>query len=552
MRTVCLTLGRLGAALDVGRGVRTRPDWNDSALLTGYPRILALLADLDITATFFVEGWSLLHYPAHVADLLERGHEVALHGWAHEKWSRLAPGEEERLLGDGLAALTSAGVTVPGFRAPHGVLSGQSSDLLAALGFRYDSSLLTEDDQPAGRLRPLRGDLVNIPFTWPMVDEWQYRRDRPPTPDQLATEWLYQVEHRTDELTTLVVHPHVSGVLDDRYAALERVLGALADDPDVRVCRAADLLAPRSEPGPPPVDAPPDRWIPYLRARGALAGPPWRWGPQETLAGGVSCEAVRVGDVVVKRPRELLAVAGHWPADRDRVLAEGVAMGRFPGLAPAVVDLDEPNLVLTMAFVGGEVWRDQLLAGIVDLDVVRATATALREVHATEPGELATADGARRFDELRLSPYFGGIDGTAEVVRRLRETTTHLIHGDYSPKNILVRRGGPDPDFTVLDWEVACAGDPVFDVAFLLTHLVAKSVHLPAHAEAFASGCAAFVDEYGELDEHWLATVLGALLLARVDGLSRLSYLDDRARAEIRGFARSMLDEGGPLPWHRR
>ncbi|MGB3437670.1 MAG: phosphotransferase, partial [Actinophytocola sp.] len=135
------------------------------------------------------------------------------------------------------------------------------------------------------------------------------------------------------------------------------------------------------------------------------------------------------------------------------------------------------------------------------------------------------------------------------VVERLRSTTTHLIHGDYSPKNILVRRGGSDPDVTVLDWEVACAGDPVFDLAFLLTHLVAKSVHLPARTEELRAACALFAGTYGPVDDDWLARVLGATLLARVDGLSPLPYLDEQRRAQVRTLGTALVREGGPLPW---
>jgi peptidoglycan/xylan/chitin deacetylase (PgdA/CDA1 family)/tRNA A-37 threonylcarbamoyl transferase component Bud32 len=544
MRTVCLTFDHLGSALEVGRGGRVRPDWDDPGLLVGFPRILRLLEELGLPGTFFIEGWSLLHYPEHVADLLDRGHEVALHGWVHERWSGLGPAEEERLLGDGLAALEYVGVTAPGFRAPHGVLSPHSRDLLAALGFRYDSSLLADDDEPPGRIRPLAEDLVNIPFRWPMVDAWQYRlRERPLRPDELAREWLDLVAGATDDapLVTLVIHPHVSGVAGDRYAAVESVLRTIAADPEVRVVGAGELLD--AQPATPPLDAPAERWVPYLRRRGALTSSPWTWGPRTTLLGGVSCEAVRVGDLVVKRPRALLAVPGHWPADRGRILAEAAAMGRFPGLAPAVVDLDEANLVLTMAFAGGEVWRDQLMAGEVDLDVVSRAAAALREIHAADPAGIG---GAERFDELRLAPYFGPLDGVEHVVGRLRASTEHLIHGDYSPKNILVR---PGAELTVLDWEVACAGDPMFDLGFLLTHLVAKSVHLPAHAERLREACRVFLAGYGAVDEGWLAEVLGALLLARVDGLSPLSYLDSAARDTVRGIAKELLHAGGPLPW---
>lgn len=288
-------------------------------------------------------------------------------------------------------------------------------------------------------------------------------------------------------------------------------------------------------------------WAAYLRGRG-LDVPPGA--PVEELPGGVSYVTLRVGDLVVKRPRALLAVAEPWPAATDRVLHEAAALRRFPGLAPPVLDLDEAGLVLTLGFAAGENWKDQLLAGHVDPAVAGLAGAALHRVHAAA---LDGVDGRDRFEQLRLSPYFGPLPAAlpalaaelAAVTRRLRATRTHLVHGDYSPKNVLVR---PGPEITVLDWEVACAGDPAFDVAFLLAHLVAKSVHRPADADRLDAAAAAFLAAYGPVDRDWLGRLLGALLLARTDGLSPLGYLDDRGRAAVRARGSALLS-GGDLPW---
>jgi|SRR5829696_5137973 len=181
------------------------------------------------------------------------------------------------------------------------------------------------------------------------------------------------------------------------------------------------------------------------------------------------------------------------------------------------------------------------MSGDVDTGIAMRAGRALREIHAGDPAGLD--GGAPRFEQLRLAPYFTGL-GVDHVVERLRATRTHLVHGDFSPKNILVGR-----DLTVLDWEVACAGDPVFDVAFALAHLVAKSVHLPAHREPLLTACRCLLAGYGPgLDEPWLAELLGALLLARVDGMSRLTYLSAGARSTVRDLARSLLAGGRP-PW---
>lgn len=314
-------------------------------------------------------------------------------------------------------------------------------------------------------------------------------------------------------------------------------------------------------PEPPPVGAPAAAWIPYLVGRGTLTRPASPV-PAAALTGGVSYEVARVGDVVVKRPRPLLDVPGHWPADPRRALAEADAMARFPAFAPPVLDVDAAELVVTIGFVDGVTWRDDLLRGHVDEVVARRVAAALREIHAVpfatipavHSGELLRAP--QRFEELRLTPYFAPLRDTvpeaaaavADVADRLRATRTHLVHGDYSPKNVLV---GPGRVVTVLDWEVASLGDPVFDLAFLLTHLVAKAEHVPAARAALLDAVDATLDEYGPVDRAWLARVLGALLLARVAGLSRLTYLGDAARAAVRALGTRLVREEGAAPWER-
>jgi peptidoglycan/xylan/chitin deacetylase (PgdA/CDA1 family) len=246
--TVCLTFDHLGSAQRIGQGALNRPDPEDAGATIGYPRILRLLDELDVRGSFFVEGWSLLHYPNQIAQLLERGHEVALHGWVHERWSQLPAGEQERLLSDGLAALQLSGVRVAGFRAPHGYLAPETPGLLAELGFAFDSSLLGPSDAPPQRPRPLGGGLVNVPFSWPMVDAWQYKiRPDVLTPAQLAQAWLeLAVPNGPDEpqrVVTLVAHPHLSGVATDAFTAFEDVVRVLAADPRVRLRRVGDVAS---------------------------------------------------------------------------------------------------------------------------------------------------------------------------------------------------------------------------------------------------------------------------------------------------------------------
>jgi thiamine kinase-like enzyme len=119
-----------------------------------------------------------------------------------------------------------------------------------------------------------------------------------------------------------------------------------------------------------------------------------------------------------------------------------------------------------------------------------------------------------------------------------------FVHGDYSPKNILV---GVDGRW-VIDFEVVHFGDPVFDVAFMLNHLLLKSLHRPELAGALRRCAAVFLGGYGataptELipEGRYLCGHLGCLMLARVDGKSPAEYLSVQEREQARVLARRLL-----------
>jgi aminoglycoside phosphotransferase (APT) family kinase protein len=151
----------------------------------------------------------------------------------------------------------------------------------------------------------------------------------------------------------------------------------------------------------------------------------------------------------------------------------------------------------------------------------------------------------RYFESLRLEPYYeytaARIPASARFIGRLlaetRQVRVALVHGDYSPKNVLVTPGG----MLLLDHEVSHIGDPAFDVGFGLTHLLSKGNHLRNRLDAFASAAARFWHTYqvtslaaqwtSGLEKRSISHTL-ACLLARVGGRSPLEYLDERARTD--------------------
>jgi peptidoglycan/xylan/chitin deacetylase (PgdA/CDA1 family) len=129
-----------------------------------------------------------------------------------------------RLLHDGSAALGRIGLRPKGFRAPGGERGKHTIPLLQALGFRYDSS--TDADDRTTRPGLLAPGLAHIPWRPEMVDFIQYLRHpvRPRTPAELEAMWKSALDGLQDDTITLVIHAFVSGVDDERFIVVRRVL----------------------------------------------------------------------------------------------------------------------------------------------------------------------------------------------------------------------------------------------------------------------------------------------------------------------------------------
>jgi 5-methylthioribose kinase len=267
--------------------------------------------------------------------------------------------------------------------------------------------------------------------------------------------------------------------------------------------------------------------------------------PAEPLTGGVSSDIWKVelaqGTVCVKRALPRLRVAQVWeaPVSRNRFecLWMETAAHIVPGITPKVLAADESG-IFAMAYLDpGEhpLWKAELAAGQASAAFAARVGDALVRIHA---GTANRSDIAARFPTdasfhaIRLEPYLIAT-GRAhpELAPRLAElaaTTAGrkiaLVHGDVSPKNILAGPLGP----VLLDAECAWYGDPAFDLAFCLNHLLLKCLWVPAARESFLKCFDAFADSYlsgveWEMPEELearAAALLPGLLLARVDGKS--------------------------------
>lgn len=303
-----------------------------------------------------------------------------------------------------------------------------------------------------------------------------------------------------------------------------------------------------------------------LRGMGLLAAGDLASGAP--LSGGVSSDIWRVdlagGPVCVKRALPKLRVASEWRAPVIRSIYEARWMRRgaaaAPGAVPVLLGQDEETGTLAMQYLPPErypIWKLELRDGRADPGFARAVAATLARIHAVtaaDPdvaGEFAT-DGI--FYDLRLEPYLLAAarahPGSAASLRRLVQVTSGtkraMVHGDISPKNILVGPGGP----VFLDAECAWWGDPAFDLAFCLNHLLLKCLWTPPAAGAFLGcfdalsatylGSVTWEDPAGL--EQRSARLLPGLLLARVDGKAPVEYLTrERDKDHVRRFACAML-----------
>ena len=308
----------------------------------------------------------------------------------------------------------------------------------------------------------------------------------------------------------------------------------------------------------------PEEVLQFLRThRLAAAG---ETPPADALAGGVSSDIWRVHAagrpaIVVKRALARLRVAQLWEAPLERNRFERrwleTANAIVPGVAPKVLAGDDRGCFAMEYLPGLPVWKAELRAGRAEAAFAGDVGRKLCAIHnaTARRGDLAAAFATdASFHAIRLEPY---LLATAKIhvslekqlqalAARTAQTRLALVHGDVSPKNILVGPQGP----VFLDAECAWYGDPAFDLAFCLNHLLLKGLWVPAQRAAFLGCFDALAAEYlAGVDweqpaalEARTATLLPGLLLARVDGKSPVEYLTSEPdKDQVRDFAGRFL-----------
>jgi len=277
------------------------------------------------------------------------------------------------------------------------------------------------------------------------------------------------------------------------------------------------------------------------------------------LTGGVSNRTLLVqrqgGEAwVVKQALAKLRVAVDWFSSPERIHREAAGLRDVarllpPHAVPTLIFEDEADHLLAMSAVPQphDNWKNMLLAGNLSLAHVQQFGELLGLLH-RESSRDATLLAARFddrtfFESLRLEPYYAytatqvpqATSFLHELIAAMPDRRFALVHGDYSPKNILVYQAS----LVLLDYEVIHWGDPAFDLGFSLTHLLSKAHHLVDQRQAFAAAAAHYWHAYqktlGDLPwattlDAWAVRHTLACLLARVAGRSPLEYFSAAER----------------------
>ena len=240
---VSVTFDNLGEASDLERGwwPEDEPLGQHFSVTRALPRVLEALDEAGLRATFFVEGLNAEIYPETLADLDARGHEVACHGWRHERWAGLDPATERDRLQRSVEGMRALGLQPAGFRPPGGELTEATPALLRELWFTYCSPA---EGTPTGGMPAL-------PFRWPLLDAYHYlphfadmRGAEEPLPPQRLRETVLAALEEPHGHLALLFHPFLADT-DERVQVIRDVLArvrALVDEGAVTCAPCRELV----------------------------------------------------------------------------------------------------------------------------------------------------------------------------------------------------------------------------------------------------------------------------------------------------------------------
>jgi aminoglycoside phosphotransferase (APT) family kinase protein len=319
----------------------------------------------------------------------------------------------------------------------------------------------------------------------------------------------------------------------------------------------------------------PDNLMDYLCQTGRLSSAEAAKSHVEMLSGGVSNVVMRVSvpgrqDFVVKQSRAQLRTQADWFSQPERIWRERDVLDVLsrvtpPGVVPQRLFEDRDNYLFAMEAIPREhiVWKSALLNGEVDPAIASRLGEILAVIHSRTMNDANLRErlGDRTiFDELRLDPFYRYMAQRQAELRPALEclidetmaTTTCLVLGDFSPKNILLvpSESGSDgqrPRLVLVDFETGHFGDPAFDLGFFLSHLLLKTIKHARQADEFVAMVREFWTAYregmtpGADSERRTVCHLVACMKARVDGKSTVDYLTSEGQTLVREVTREWL-----------
>ncbi|MCF8452871.1 MAG: aminoglycoside phosphotransferase family protein [Pedobacter sp.] len=271
----------------------------------------------------------------------------------------------------------------------------------------------------------------------------------------------------------------------------------------------------------------------------------------EHLSGGVSCRVWKISvnndRWVIKQALEKLDVKADWFSDVERIHREHEVMKQLELVIPdsnipKILHVDYVNHIymMTCAEEGVQTWKECLMDGVFNAETAKSAADILSLIHSQshkiDEQVKAKFSDQKYFIQLRIDPFHRFLinkypELSTEInalIEELTEQKTCLVHGDFSPKNMLVEKSGR---IVLIDYEVAHWGNPVFDLAYCLGHLMLKTWHLKK-PEQILKLISVFITNYkGQVSN--LLPHLGLMLLARMDGKSPVNYIQDETLKQI-------------------
>ena len=301
--------------------------------------------------------------------------------------------------------------------------------------------------------------------------------------------------------------------------------------------------------------------VAYLNGRGVIQGP----AKVEVLTGGVSNVVLgvksRAKDLVLKQALPQLRVATVWKVDQRRSIVEAIGMKLLhsitPDSVPDLIDVDPKEFTLTMNRLPREstVWKTDLLEGVIKPSVGSDLGKILAAWHKFGANSPTSKENFREdslFDQLRVTPFYRAVAKVnplldARIQELIKEITTKkitLVHGDFSPKNIMITKQGKP---IVLDFEVMHTGNPVFDLGFISAHLLCKFLRTEDEVQrtVLRKTAISFINSYSQacniIVSKSLPHHVAVIALARVEGVSRVNYLDEAAKTRIQDVTEAAI-----------